>query len=330
MGQRLFSSAAWRLAVVLLWLLPAPGRALAQSCSFSIDDVDFGSVDLSAGTTPTVTAQLKITCFGQPNRWVIVCPSINAGSGGVASGGDPRYMDHQSSPAKLKYNLYRPGSSSVWGSYVWPHAPRPPVFGLYLQGSWFFGFASGTTTIEARITPGQAGAPAGDFQSLFSGNATYFEYDYYSSGVWCNNMPSPSVAHPSFRVRARNEASCAVSATDLDFGTTGLLNTAVDAANTISVRCTSGVEYQIGLSGGDAGASDPAQRKMSNGPHEVRYGIYSNAARTQGWGDVLNDNTVSALGNGSWQNHTAYGRVPPQPTPPPGTYADTIVVTVTY
>jgi spore coat protein U domain-containing protein, fimbrial subunit CupE1/2/3/6 len=38
----------------------------------------------------------------------------------------------------------------------------------------------------------------------------------------------------------------------------------------------------------------------------------------------------SATGNGASQNYTVYGRVWTQTTPEPGSYADTITVTVTY
>jgi spore coat protein U-like protein len=39
---------------------------------------------------------------------------------------------------------------------------------------------------------------------------------------------------------------------------------------------------------------------------------------------------VSATGNGADQTFTIYGRVPAQTTPAPGTYTDTVTVTVTY
>lgn len=35
-------------------------------------------------------------------------------------------------------------------------------------------------------------------------------------------------------------------------------------------------------------------------------------------------------GSGVAQTFTVHGRVPPQNTPPPGNYSDTVVVTVTY
>jgi spore coat protein U-like protein len=39
---------------------------------------------------------------------------------------------------------------------------------------------------------------------------------------------------------------------------------------------------------------------------------------------------VSGTGNGAGQTITIFGRVPAQTTPAPGTYTDTVTVTVTY
>ncbi|WP_409528142.1 spore coat protein U domain-containing protein [Rhizobium sp.] len=39
---------------------------------------------------------------------------------------------------------------------------------------------------------------------------------------------------------------------------------------------------------------------------------------------------VTGTGTGSPQTLTVYGRVPAQNTPAPGTYSDTVVVTVSY
>ncbi len=47
-------------------------------------------------------------------------------------------------------------------------------------------------------------------------------------------------------------------------------------------------------------------------------------------GNTVGTNTVSGTGSGAAQNFTVFGRVPSQTTPPPATYSDTIVTTVTY
>jgi spore coat protein U-like protein len=319
---RLFAFAMAMLAIVLV-----PARAGAQTCTFLITDADFGSVDMTTGADYTTTLTVTVTCFGQAGRTIILCPNINAGSGGVATGGDPRYMRNGSS--SLGYNLYWSGNPLVWGSYDWPHPPRPPVYGITLSKLWWWGYARGTFTIDARLPGGQTTVPPGSYLSSFTGH-TRFEYGYYGSGVWCGSIPNARVATPSFDVRANVVPNCLVTATDIDFGNAGVLSSSVDATGSITVRCNAGVSYQIALDGGTAGATDPTAREMRNGPYRVRYGIYRDAARTQPWGNTLGVDTVSATATGLDQVYTTYGRVPPQPTPPVGTYTDTVVVTVTY
>ncbi len=130
------------------------------------------------------------------------------------------------------------------------------------------------------------------------------------------------------RITILNE--CVInSVTDLDFGTTGLLNAAVDATATINLRCTENAPYDIGLDGG--GTGDTSARQMSDGSgNTVDYQMYQDAARTVAWGNVVGTDTKSASGTGVDETHTIYGRVPAQATPPAGTYTDTVLVTVTY
>ncbi len=303
-----------------------PGRA--QSCSFAITDADFGDVDMTTGADASTRITVSVRCTGQPGQTIILCPNINAGSGGVATGGDPRYLLNGTS--RLAYNLHWSSSATVWGSYTWPHPPRPPVYGIPLSSFWWIGFASGYFTIDVNLPGGQTTVPPGLYTSTFSGSEVQFEYGYYSSGVWCGSIPNAKYASPDFTVRANVVPNCLVNATDIDFGDAGVLSTNVDATGSITVRCNAGVSYQIALDGGTSGATDPTARRMTNGSHAVRYGIYRDAARTQPWGSTLGVDTVAATATGLDQVYTTYGRVPPQPTPPPGTYTDTIVVTVTY
>ncbi|GAB5101270.1 spore coat protein U domain-containing protein [Caballeronia sp. HLA56] len=49
------------------------------------------------------------------------------------------------------------------------------------------------------------------------------------------------------------------------------------------------------------------------------------------WGDGNSGSTtVSGTGNGATQTIPVYSRVLPQPTPPPGSYSDTVVATVMF
>ncbi len=96
------------------------------------------------------------------------------------------------------------------------------------------------------------------------------------------------------------------------------------------MQCSLSLPYTVGLGGGNAGATNPTQRKMSFAGHSILYGLYRDSARAQPWGGSIGVNTVPGTGTGLSQAYAVYGRVPAQATPPVGTYNDTIVVTVTY
>jgi spore coat protein U-like protein len=123
---------------------------------------------------------------------------------------------------------------------------------------------------------------------------------------------------------------CSVSSSAVNFGSTGLLNANVDAGGTVSLTCTNAAPYTISLNGGNGGATDPTQRKLANGPAQITYGLYRDLARTLPWGSTAGVDTQAGTGSGLSQNYTVYGRVPPQTTPAPATYSDTVVVTLTY
>jgi spore coat protein U-like protein len=69
---------------------------------------------------------------------------------------------------------------------------------------------------------------------------------------------------------------------------------------------------------------------MAFGADTVTYGLYRDAGRTLPWGATVGVDTASGTGTGLAQNLTVYGRIPPQTTPQPASYSDTIIATVTY
>ncbi len=139
-----------------------------------------------------------------------------------------------------------------------------------------------------------------------------------------------ATATGSFNVQVIIAATCVVtSATTLDFGSQGVLSANVDQTSTINVTCTNTTPYNIGLDKGLNGSS-VTTRQMKTGSAVINYSLYSNSGRTTNWGNTVGTDTVAATGNGSAQAYTVYGRIPPQTSPAPGTYTDTITITVTY
>ena len=135
----------------------------------------------------------------------------------------------------------------------------------------------------------------------------------------------------TFAVQATITATCTInSASTLNFGTLGVLASNTDQTSTIQVTCTNTTPYNVGLDAGTGSGATVATRKMTSGANTVNYTLYSNSGRTTVWGNTVGTDTVGATGNGSAQSYTVYGRVPAQAAPAPGTYTDTITVTVTY
>ncbi len=299
--------------------------AWAQSCNFNISALDFGNINLAANTAFTSTANFSVSCTGTANSTVRVCPNIDAGSGGTTSG-DPRIL---SGAQQLSFNLFQDGGhSSVWGSYLWGFSGTfpAPTIDVALDGN---GSGSANRTIFGRIGAGQRTLPGGAYSSSFAGAQTTMAYDYSTVGT-CAVIGSSHGTTAAFSVVANNITTCSVSATTVNFGSTGVLQSALDASGVISVTCTSAAPYTISLDGGVAAVTDPTQRKMTRAGEEIVYGLYQNNARTLPWGDVINTNTVSGTGTGLAQDFTVHARVPAQATPSPGTYNDTVVVTLNY
>jgi spore coat protein U-like protein len=319
--------APWAIAVALgIGLVAAAGPASAQSCNVSISDLSFGGINLAANTSFTSTATYSASCTGTPNTTVRTCPNLDTGSGGSTSG-SPRFL--LNGITQLNFNLYQDGGHSVvWGSNLWAFAGSypSPTFDVVLDGS-----GSGVTagTIYGQIWAGQQTLPAGLYTSSFSGTQASVAYAYSTTGT-CATIGSSHATSASFTVTATNATNCTVSASALNFGSTGVLRSALDGASSVSVTCTSAAPYTVALGGGLSGATDPTQRKMTQAAAQVTYGLYQDSGRTVPWGDSVGGNTRAGTGTGLAQSFTVYGRVPAQTTPAPGTYSDTVVMTVSY
>lgn len=146
------------------------------------------------------------------------------------------------------------------------------------------------------------------------------------------SAPSGQTSTAQLRVSLSVQAECRLTSTsELAFGTTGVIQTAINSTGSIGVQCTNTTPYNIGLNAGSGSGATVSARRMTSGAGAfITYEVFRDAARTQAWGDTVGSNTVAGTGNGSVQTLTVFGRVPTQPTPAPGSYTDTVTVTVTY
>jgi spore coat protein U-like protein len=70
---------------------------------------------------------------------------------------------------------------------------------------------------------------------------------------------------------------------------------------------------------------------MKSGSNTLGYQLYLDAGRSSVWGDgSASSSTSSGTGTGSAQTLTIYGRLPSLANVVPGSYTDTVTVTVSY
>ncbi|PKM32336.1 MAG: spore coat protein [Gammaproteobacteria bacterium HGW-Gammaproteobacteria-12] len=99
--------------------------------------------------------------------------------------------------------------------------------------------------------------------------------------------------------------------------------------SSFGLQCSLGTDYSVALSAGQNASG--SQRRMINAGEFVAYNLYQDSSRTEPWGDGGATGTVlSGTGTGANEEMIVYGRVPSQDTPSPGTYTDTVQVTIAW
>ncbi|RQT97042.1 spore coat U domain-containing protein [Burkholderia cenocepacia] len=146
---------------------------------------------------------------------------------------------------------------------------------------------------------------------------------------------SNGTATATFTVTLTLQPNCTIAANPLNFGTNGVLATAINQQTTLNVTCTNTTPYNVGLDAGTVTGSSVASRLMAgtstgNTTTTVGFQLYQDAGRTTIWGNTQGTNTVAGTGTGTAQPITVYGQVPAQATPKPDTYQTTVTATVYF
>ena len=285
------------IAVVLMILTCGAKFAAAQvrgQCSLSAVNVDFG---IYTGSTIRMTGTLIVNCT--PNAvWAV---GLNEGT---APGATVTNRSMTSGQRPLNYALYSDASYST----NWGNTPGT-------------GWVTGVGTGNPQLLLVYAQLPSNQF-AIARNN--YF--DTVTAVISGSNFNSDFA---SLRVTASILSNCLLSATDLAFGTySGSL---INATSTILVACTNATPYNVGLNAGTATGATVTTRSMTGpGGTLLGYKLFSNSGRTVNWGNTVGTNTVPGTGTGGVQTLTVYGQLPANQNGPPGSYSDTITVTLTF
>jgi spore coat protein U-like protein len=130
----------------------------------------------------------------------------------------------------------------------------------------------------------------------------------------------------AFAVRSAEANSCSAYASSIAFGS--FSGTTIHITGSVTVTCTSGQAYNIGLNAGLASGATVTTRSMQSASILLGYQLFSNAAYTSNWGNSVGTSWVSGTGNGSAQVYTIYAQVPAGEYSPVGSYTDTITASI--
>ncbi|SEH12516.1 Spore coat protein U (SCPU) domain-containing protein [Sphingopyxis sp. YR583] len=139
----------------------------------------------------------------------------------------------------------------------------------------------------------------------------------------------------SIELRIAND--CIIQAPDADFGAAPLAGSFNPVTRTIQIRCSAGAAYSVGLDNGSHALG--SVRRMQGSGGYLAYEIYKSATSPDRWGKVGAERRASSAADvnagiydsATTQSFTYRAAIDPsQPTPPAGTYSDTVILDVEF
>ena len=321
-----------------LWMAGTTAANAQVTCSSTLSNLQIGNVVPWQNGNFT-DGNINVTCTNTSTSSydVAICLSIGTGNADNGTNWDPRKMTSTgaSTGNPLYFRLLQ-SSGGFFGSYY----RSPSVNTTMTLGNR----ARKTVTVPVRaaMVDGQTQLTPGTYTNVFATGhtamAVAFALTFWSFPPDCSNTaPVANSTVFTFTASATIPDYCEITNTigNMDFGSAdGILDTPKFANTSISVRCTNSTSYKIGLlpsngftNGQGVMSATPASSGITD---KVPYTLFQNSGATTAWGN-LTGNSISDTGIGTAaKTVTVYGRVPGNLNVTPGTYKDTVVVTVTY
>lgn len=310
------------LAVLLALACTRPATAAPITCTLqgAVPNLVFGTIDLMLKPTNDTSSNVTYLCqTNNKGSTLLLCLGIGPAPY------NPRTMSKGSTP--MNFNIFTDANRTIiWGENGagggYTALAVPIQYGAKENSK------SVTVTLYGRIpSVGQIGLAAGTYTGTYTLTASYKEITNTPSSTDCSTGTIQAPPVKSFTATALVQNNCIVGPpATMDFGTVfQTLDQNIDTTAGITVTCN-GPSYTVGLGNG-LNANGTQRRMKGPGGVYLNYGLYSDAQRTSSWGTP---GVTKPGSNGQPQTLTVYGRVPPQPIPSAGLYADTVTITVSY
>lgn len=195
-------------------------------------------------------------------------------------------------------------------------------------------------TVPVRLTTQPANVPAGTYRDMLRLTWEYSFCDLVSVLTGCIGTVYAGTETRTVPVELQVYNDCAITPGSINFGSAALPIHFAEAASQMSLICTTGMTYSVGLGPGDNAVAGRRQMRIENTGNFLAYDIFF-AGNTTPWGTaegtrVMSSQAVSGPAAGMADGTTAHvfpyrARVYPDQTPPPaGTYKDKVVINVQF
>lgn len=312
-----------RHAAALLLGLAALAGSAAQACtatetggvltSASSQRVLNGPAITGSGTFSFNCGPTVLSVLGTPTLKATLQPSVSG-------------LTLKNGTNSIGYQIY--STSGVGSPYV------GGVVVINLSGTTLLGvLTSGignSVPIYITTTPG-ANVPAGTYT-----DTVQLTWDYHNIcegvlgiGALCVGVPNNGTPTKSLTISLTVTNDCTITAPPVNFGSAPLVSGFPTVSQSISLICSKGMSYTVGM--GNGGDYANGRRRMVSGTNRLEYDIFK--ADNTVWG--MNGSARAngpAIADGVSQQTIGYtARVyTDQPTPPVGVFADSVIVDVSF
>ena len=323
----------WRHAALGLLAMVLAAEAQALCTTVSTTSANFGTVSsmlVRSTSQPASTTNAGLSCTGSLLSLLTTNDHFYATISSTTSGlvgptGDV-----------IGYTLYANNSTSypITRGTPFDFARNSIIDLLGLLGS----------STVAKTIPIYMGSITGSnvAAGVYTENLSIFWNWNYCSGIGALGVclgRDVSSGTQNLTVNMTVSNDCLITAPNISFGSAPVVSAfATVTGQTISLNCTKGSAYTVGLSDGQNPVSVGGRRRMVASGNYLAYDIFKSAGTTR-WGSVGSARRASSdaevfpgngLGNGSQVFNYNARIYTDQATPPAGTYLDNVVLDVGF
>lgn len=331
------------LTILVMAALLASSAAHAQisspTCRLTGNAFNLGAYDPDSPSDST--QQIGIQCdvnfawnAAETSATFKICVYMGEDAGTKPGYNPWRYMTNNNftgaGTGYMAYNIYADSARTQILSPQGTASTLVTNFTVPRSGASTYATNTGTITVHARIPSGQAGLSAGSYYS-YNPPFTLAYSALAGSAAPSNCEESGSSSAGQIQITAQATDHCSVGTSVIDFGVIGdigSIGTAKAADGSVVVKCNAGNVYTVYLGEGNYHVAT-GMRQMANDDDRLAYQLYQDSAHTLVWDDI---NGVNRTATGSDQTIAVHGLISSgTPIPAtPGTYTDTVIVTVKY